>query len=608
MRMPVTIAFHHNETPLSAASRLAAANGYASLAQFLQHTGLKASAIEQGDLAAINRLATLSDISATDLSRFALTPLRPGVHKIGDASVRKRDGLANAFRCCPCCIVQDRDTGIGKPIARAYHRYDWLLPGLDHCVVHRVGLLCLKASRDIDFSRAIDRHYAEIASFAKSAAPVDVLSAEEYISKRVDGAVTNHFLDRFELYVAIDLCMHLGRFMEKRTKAVGALTTLERGFAVARGGEEAIDGAVVEAITHRRPHGAAILGFIGALLNPLLKNKADPRYADLLDLLQTIVVRRLPFGPGHTLFRPTDRRVLHSLASASAEYGIGVDRVKAILHAAGLVTGDDSRKADPWFDAEKAHPLLEAAADGLSDGKVAMLLDIGVAAAAELRRSRLFDGEKSRGGKRSIFNVSAAAIAALQVTLRNNAIHRIEKENTIRLSDVVTTVLPTVLKLARDGVLPSLSFHGEGSKLSDFYVDIADLTHSIEKDAATEHKGPELPHGIDKISNVADDLGLPRHVVRQMIKADLMKASVRLNPLSKRRELVVDLKSVGAFKAEHVRLPAIAHKLGVSKEATKSLLENQSIKQKAGGKVLSSKYYARADVDALMRAFSKGRQ
>jgi hypothetical protein len=166
-------------------------------------------------------------------------------------------------------------------------------------------------------------------------------------------------------------------------------------------------------------------------------------------------------------------------------------------------------------------------------------------------------------------------------------------------------VLPVALMLARNGDLPTLAVNGEGSKLSEFHVDITDLNRAIERHAVTEDKGSDLPDGIDKISNVADDMGVPKHIVRQMIKTDLLKATVRLNPLSKRRELVVDLASVRTFREEHVRLPAIALKLGISKEATGSLLEKRSIQQKAGGKSLSSKYYARADIDALMQGAQK---
>jgi hypothetical protein len=605
MLMPVTIAFHNHETPLSAASRLAAANGYASLRQFLEHTGLKTSAIEEGEFAAINRLSTLSGIPKADLSRFALRPVSPGIYNIGAVRTRQRTDLKSAFRFCPCCIVEDRETGIGKPIARAYHRFDWLVPGVDHCLIHGAELHYLQKPRDFEFPWIIDRNYPEIATLAATAKRDGAPLSEAYVSRRVDGAMTNEFLDGLELYVAFDLCFHLGRFMEKRTRAVGALTTLERGYAVAKGGEEAIDGAVVEAIAHRRPHGAAIRGFIGPLLDSLFKNKADPHYAKLLDVLQTIALRRLPFGPGHTLFRPVDRRVLHSIASASAEYGMGVDRVKAVIAATGLVATNSAANSIPWFDAERARPFLEAAADGLSDANIASLLDVSVPAATELRRSRIFEGGKSRSGKRGVLNISAAAIAALQDLLRRNATPNPENENTIRLSGVAFSVLPATLNLARDGLLTTLAIHGEGGKLSDFHVDIADLRQAIERQTAIESARSVVPDGFDQVSKVSDDLGVPAHIIRQMIKTDLLKATVRLNPFTKRRELVVASSSVRSFRDEHVRLPAIAHTLGISKEATKALLVERSIKRKAGGAALSSRYYLRADVEGLMQDFSK---
>ena len=111
------------------------------------------------------------------------------------------------------------------------------------------------------------------------------------------------------------------------------------------------------------------------------------------DLMRAHILETTPVGPGaEVLGRPVERRILHSVHSASLETGAHPKRLRKLLAAAGLLSA--GHEAEPndrvLFGAEPARRVLEAVVDGLRE----FLVPPSVAAC----RSETFDKTWPKGG------------------------------------------------------------------------------------------------------------------------------------------------------------------------------------------------------------------
>ncbi|TCU18648.1 hypothetical protein EV131_114155 [Rhizobium laguerreae] len=191
---------------------------------------------------------------------------------------------------------------------------------------------------------------------------------DDYIASRIRGSSAEPYLDRFEAFIANDLCDHLGRFL--KSHALGfpfvpdelrAASAREIGFHVARKGESEIRN-VIESVIHRtQPNGTARFSF-GVLGRWLRSNTNREEYLELVELFQDVAERNLPYGPGDVCLVPVGRRYLHSVHSAAQEYGLFEERIVELLRTAGLI-GKLSKGHQPGLSASRCdgcpcRPLL----------------------------------------------------------------------------------------------------------------------------------------------------------------------------------------------------------------------------------------------------------
>ncbi len=99
----------------------------------------------------------------------------------------------------------------------------------------------------------------------------------------------------------------------------------------------------------------------GDLYDRLTFDLTNEDYAPFRNLLRDHILKTWPLGPGDDLMgEPVLTRHLHSVLTASREYGIDSRRLRKLLVSAGVVRPVEQGRSDAWelFTPEDAEPVL----------------------------------------------------------------------------------------------------------------------------------------------------------------------------------------------------------------------------------------------------------
>ncbi|WP_105374347.1 TniQ family protein [Neorhizobium huautlense] len=261
MRLRVTVDYHDGVEPrLSLAARLAFANGYPSLRDFLAVNSLSLKALETGQPKAI---AMLADWAGIDVERLKGNDIKSvgvsDVWQLGEASMSRDMRPGKTHRYCPKCVMEDMECGSGRSGARPFVRMSWLTRAVQQCTSHCTEIVEAddpKGQRD--FPRYVEKYLLEIQQQASAIADAVPTFVAEYVETRIRGGSSNEFLDTLATHVAVDLCRNLGRFEiehapnEQLPDSSWQVETM-RGFTRASAGPSAIETVVADAVDRERP-------------------------------------------------------------------------------------------------------------------------------------------------------------------------------------------------------------------------------------------------------------------------------------------------------------------------------------------------------------------
>lgn len=371
MQLPATVPFHDDETPLSLASRLAIANGYRSLAEFLSCTDVRAAAIRQCEEGAIEQLSTWSGIPKSRLARYRILG-GSASWVLGEATFTKKMRTGNRHRFCPQCVLDDYARTTGRPDAAPYVRAYWTVRLVDTCAVHECPIAEVDASKTgaSDFSSFIVRNLAVLRKaegMPKNAAGA-VLA--RYVASRINGDRSNRFLDKFDSRVAFDLCERLGQVV-RRHKAVHqdilkATNDVTLGFSLASQGPEAIEEFVKNTVETTELPNRGFRVFFGSLRSWLVVHRGKPEFREMAELFQGIAERSFPVGIDDVFIFPTKKRLLHSITTASNQWGLTEGIVRKMLEDAGVIERSDLPHNNAVFDAASANAIFGKKQTGMS--------------------------------------------------------------------------------------------------------------------------------------------------------------------------------------------------------------------------------------------------
>ncbi|OJF91107.1 TniQ family protein [Pararhizobium antarcticum] len=560
MALAVKLEYHAEEAPICFVGRLAAANGFPSLRKFLAHTETTASAIVRGEAAALSFVSEWSGVPADSLGALASEAGGAGMPWcLGRATFNKDMRSARLVRFCPDCVLDDQERGTGRVVSRAFYRAWWSVRGIEGCHIHDRKLTEVAMSVDgdpYDFSQFVTDNMEFIRAEALVAVPRSQPMLDRYLVDRVFGSSGASFLDGVEAHVAAEFSRYLGEFLvlhDVGDRLPAGTAPGERGFRVANEGENSIRNVIAEVIKREHPRTKYAGGLLGKMIRWLRRNISKDAYRPVVDLVQDILERNMPFGPGQTILKPVMSRHLYCVNSAHAEFGLHKERIRTLMAALpGFRSGFPD--AQTYFDAVAARPILQAAsvtftgkeagnALGLSNPRMWDLIDAGIIEVVEKRS----DGTRA------------------YARIRRATVNEIER----KLANIVTTV-ETDESLISPGAAARLwrrPFHKVVAMIFagalKAYLLVGDepvfCRLRVRPDGLNLDVSPEAGGDEDwmRVKEVERALGTTTATVAELIARGYLRMR-SLHRETGRTVKLVERQSVSEFETAHVSLSGIA--------------------------------------------------
>lgn len=569
MPLPVPVVFHNDEPCESLCDRLSAANAFSSARQFLSLAAINPTAVNAGSPSDVQRLAHWSGQEPDALLRYRIGKSNGRLEwRLGAALFNRQARRGRIFRYCPNCVADDLDNGSGRPISRAYVRVGWTSRVVKTCIEHMRPIVETAVGKETgdSFCRFVAANISTIRKLAEADTEVALAEVDAYAEDRIRGKLREPYLDQFEAHVAIDLCRHIGSFVKRHPSAMKAVPVelrsapaREIGFQIARQGEQAMRDLVAKVAAAERPNGTAKFIF-GALGRWLRTNANQPEFTELTEFFQDVAVRNLPYGVGETCFVRVQRRYVHSVISAMAEYGLHDDRTVQLLLQAGLITDASVSLGRIHFDADKAHPILDAASQTITSREARERLGISERVMTNLLNRAVIPRVEERDSVRIYTRIRVEDVEIFRSKL---------------FARVMIGVVPT------ESVSVTRVCQGAGCDTADVIMALLDgrLKHVF---AAPGHDGSIWALCFDlerSLECLAEDrktlsavvgvpvLNLPDAAVRMAVKSNTIGYLIRLgllepmtvrNQVNKRQQAVVTTASIEEFQRNHIRLSEVA--------------------------------------------------
>jgi len=376
-----TLAFHDDESPVSFVSRLARFHGIPSARMFCSDLGLNFRRIVNGDR---KTLATLSYLSGASLSTLLSNAVQShgGNWRIGQEQLLKSSLIRGAPRVCLSCLTEDAAASDLSADIAIYGRTRWLISHIRSCSRHGIALVTAArpghSSETHDFSMILGACAPELALLARKVTPLDASRLESYLLTRLN-AVTggSPWLDQLEFSAAARTCELIGAVANHGRKA--KLATLsdkewhsagDTGFEIASQGESAIRAWLTDlqaVYSYNRTANEGGQATFGKFYEWLALSAKDACFDPVKNLVRRHIVETTPVGLNDIVFgKSVEKRMLHSVFTASKEFKAHPKRLRKIFVATGLVSNDPSKTNNQVLvDADAAQKLFD---DGIING------------------------------------------------------------------------------------------------------------------------------------------------------------------------------------------------------------------------------------------------
>ncbi|MBB4010258.1 TniQ family protein [Allorhizobium taibaishanense] len=619
MTLRVTLNYHADETRLSLVSRLALANGYRSMQDFLSLNAVNAAAFEAGNLKAVELLSKWSGVDVSSLSGNDLKSAGGGSNwRLGSVLMNKEMRTGPHHRYCPKCVVADLREGTGRPATRPYVRINWMTRAIQTCAHHGCKIMEKPAvTRSLgDFSRFVATNLTTIEHEA-TMAPVGSRRMDIYIGDRIASKPTNAFLDGFDGYVAHDLCRYFGGFAHAHEKndqdavADTAIDLVEKGFDIAAAGADRIETVIAKAASSERPLSREMGAFFGELRPWLRRNRKKGEFEKVVNLFQEIAERYLPIGKDDLFVLPTRQRRLHSIRSASIEFAMDEERVCKLLMKAGLLEQSKRSAGRLYFDAQKGHEVLADALDTMTSTEVAGVLGIHVNQMRAIFEADLLPrAGDSEDGVRVFSRVRRSDFEKFALKLQATSANEAEHLRLCKFATVVQTTFCTTLQfveLAIDGKLGSLRRLDDTGLISGLGVDVSEIKAILvrnRKHAAEEHDIPLFdPLDPDpKLLNaeqVKNRLSTTTSTVAELLRLNRLEVIDGFNPSIRRTQKYFVAQSVQDFIDKHISLTQYAQQSGRFGAALRMELSKLGIEPVYEPTARNARFYRKRDLEKL---------
>ncbi|MCG7394272.1 TniQ family protein [Microvirga sp. ACRRW] len=541
-------------------------------------------AIVDGEAAAIRRLAELSRIDAANLEAAALVRVGERQYRLGGEIFTRTSLSRRTLRGCPHCLLDDMAGG-SVPERRPYGRNAWLIAPLRTCPQHNCGLVEL--SRDEtpglmhDFAFLVKPVLPRLEQLALQAPERQPSALEKALGDRRLGRPISPFLDSLPFYAGARLCEIVGAVAKHGAQV--RLETLSEadwydagavGFAIAEPGEGSLRmflSGLQDAFRYDR-NGSGPKAMFGRLHDWLAHETDDTAYDPIRDIIRRHVAETMPIGDGELVLGQAVERKVHSVHSASREYGVHPKRLRKLLHAAGHIRESSAKLSDERtvFDARAAQSFLEQVADSLPLTQARAYLN-----APRPHERLLFEAGFIRpmilGGTEDL-NHHAFARSDLDAFLAR-LMARVSVEGEADLVSILQAAKKAncsameIVGLILDGRLVRVGRDARTTGYLSVLVDPNEIKPLVRR--------PD--HGGLSLRAVEKALGTDTRVVKALIAAGHLPATRVIHPVKRNEQTVVLPSEVEIFAARFVSLSTIAREHGWAMRTLKPALRQAGI-------------------------------
>ncbi|WP_368517101.1 TniQ family protein [Rhizobium sp.] len=417
VRLPIQIALHDDELPVSFVNQVAIANGFRSTLEFCEITGLNLNRLAHG---AEHEVKSLAQWTGVDPDRLDAFTFKQGqIFAFGNATVKARGFCRAGFRFCPQCC--DADASSGSPVIRA----TWQWRPISCCPVHEIALVL--SSCDVGEIGAPPEMVIEAINSTPRPASPKAIALSKYLTDRILRPPGDDFIGRLPVYVALeffDILGSLDRRVHRGTcLRTGRFEVVEAGYQIARLGTGAISELLSRHVAGVYWSNARRLP-VNVHTNAkrwLWQHKDDADYTSIVDLFQSDAKLHAPFATGGTSGRNVAARRVHTVHSASKEYCVPTALVEQLLKDRSLTLSSDDLLPSFKFDATIAGELFGGAGVPLGVQQAAQVLGCSPATITELLDVRLLESVSGDDKDSQETFISSANLSQLLKRLYRNA-------------------------------------------------------------------------------------------------------------------------------------------------------------------------------------------
>ena len=595
---------HRDQTPASYCSQIAHKVGRGAN-EFCLDMGLRFKDLVDGDPAAISKLERLCGLPGGFFEGSTIRALSAREFSVVGLNIPRETLCRSEVRVCPHCISEDADGVEGSK--GVYHRIDWLFDAIRRCEEHGCMLVPLypndKPAQPHDTSAHLQEALEKIGDLKLASAPCEPSDLAYYIAAAIRGQSPQPAPFGLPLHAVAKLSEVLGAVMLHGPKT--ALNSLSHsdwhraghtGFGALRDGEMSFWSALRmlqdKAICDRQILGAK--STYGRLYDFLSADNDDPAYQPVRDSMRSYLLANIAYGPGDLLFGSVvDRRILHSVRSASLETGLHPKRLKKMLVAAHIAPQEQRDWMDDQiiFEAQNAAPMLERFVGAMSLGEAAQYLGIPRPHDAVLARSGVlpavlpFDSPELKDGCFSKEDLDGFFERLTRLA------------SPLQPDDTSFVPILEAAKRANCGVL-------EVIKLL-----LADGIQHVRLDSS-QSGFPSIrirPDELKPLVRLPDHGGIPVYKAMKQLKTservmDALLAlghlpfRIEVNPIKRAKQRYIDQKELDDFMLTFVSLASFSAEVGVHFKKVQKAAEAAGVRPAFDRELVHSTFYRRVDL------------
>ncbi len=602
-----TLPHQPGESPSSLLSRLAALHGVGAR-EFCRDLGLGYQAVANGCGEALAALASLAGVALRGLVREA---------------VRKRGGNGFEFRgetlargtlrrsrvlVCPHCLAEDVQSDPVRTGAMAYGRSTWCLDPIRTCRNHRSTLVQVAHVKDAeglhDFAANSAAALADLPALVGLSRRRDPSDLETYLMARLDGAPrTGAWLGGLDWHAVAEVCQLLGLVaLHGGDARVGGFgdddwhAAGDAGFAIARDGAAGVEHLLRHldgTYAFRRSSTEGPQALYGELFKKMARNLDRTELDPLREVLREHVQRTRPVGPPDTMFgKSFDRRILHSVRSASLDHSVHPKRLRKILEAK-LVIGEETKDLPDErvvFDAEGARGLLEKTATSVSLSEAETYLNAGrVQAKLLMKAGFIRPFVVLEGAKAGEFNFARAHLDRFLRKLLQGTVPIGDLEDACDIPDAARRVNRGAAEIVRLIIGRELAWVGRREGETGY------LSVRVKPQDVKRHLHGERPPGYTA-QEMSKALRASTGTISALIEGGHLEVVRSLNPINLCPLVLITERSFVDFDSTYVSLFRLANDRGVHFRQLQSMLAGAGIGPALHRTEFMATFYRRAEV------------